>query len=93
MDAKKCLLATVAGGVTLFVTGGLLYGLLLADFMEANSPPGLIKEQPDLAPLFFGELIIAAFLTLVLSRWSGIGGFMDGAKAGARPALSTGAEH
>ncbi len=83
MGAKKCLLATLAGAVTLFVTGGLAYELLLADFMEANTVPGVLKEQPELALLFVGEIILGAFLTLVLSRWSGIGSFMDGAKAGA----------
>ena len=42
-----------------------------------------MKEQPDFGPLILGELLIGAFLTLILSRWSGIGSFAAGAKAGA----------
>jgi len=83
MDAKKCLIATLAGGITLFAAGFVFYGVLLMDFMVANSPPGLMKEMPDMAPLILGELFIAAFLTLVLSRWPGINNFVAGAKAGA----------
>ena len=51
--------------------------------MAANSAPGLMKEMPDMAPLLLGELCIAAFLTLILSRWEGITSFGAGAKAGA----------
>jgi hypothetical protein len=83
MDAKKFLLASLAGAVTLFALGFILYGVLLRDFMTANSLPGFMKEQPDFAPLILGELLFGMFLTLILSRWSGIGSFVDGAKAGA----------
>ena len=90
MDAKKFVLASLAGGVTLFVTGFVFYGVLLRDFMEANSAPGVMKAQPDMVPLIFGELVFGAFLTLVLSRWSGIGNFAGGAKAGAMIGLLLG---
>ncbi len=83
MDMKKFVLASLAGGVMAFATGFVFYGVLLNDFMEANSGPGLMKAVPDWAPLILGELVFAAFLTLILSRWSGIGSFADGAKAGA----------
>jgi len=83
MDAKKFSVATIAAGVTLVVTGGVLYDLLLADFMEANSAPGLMKEQPNFALLVIGEVFIAAFLTLILSRWQGVDTFVKGLKAGA----------
>ena len=83
MDAKKFAMASVAGGVMLFLTGFVFYGVLLSEFMEANAAPGLAKDMPDMAPLILGELVLAAFLTVILSRWSGIASFGAGAKAGA----------
>ena len=82
MNAKKFGIATVAAGVVSFLTGWLFYGVLFRDFMEARSPEGLMKEMPDMLPLIVGELFIAAFLTLILSKWEGITGFGAGAKAG-----------
>ena len=83
MDTKKFAIATVAGSVVLLLTGFVFYGVLLRDFMAANSAPGVMKEVPDMAPLVLGELCIAAFLTLILSRWEGITSFGAGAKSGA----------
>ena len=83
MDAKKFSVATIAAVVTLVVTGGVLYDLLLAEFMKANSAPGLMKEHPSFALLIIGEVFIAAFLTLILSRWPGVDSFVKGLKAGA----------
>ena len=90
MDMKKFVLASLAGGVMAFATGFVFYGVLLSDFMEANSAPELMKAVPDWAPLILGELVFAAFLTLILSRWSGIGSFAAGAKAGAMLGLLLG---
>ena len=90
MDMKKFVLASLAGGVMLFGTGFVFYGVLLRNFMEANSAPGLMKAQPDMAPLILGELVLGAFLTLILSRWSGIGNLADGVKAGAMLGLLLG---
>ncbi len=83
MNANKFSVAVIAGAVTLIVTGGVLYGLLLADFMEVNSAPGLMKEQPNFALLAIGEVCLAALLALILSRWQGVGSFSKGLKAGA----------
>ena len=83
MDTKKFAIATVAGGVVLLLTRFVFYGVLLRDFMAANSAPGVMKVVPDMAPLVLGELCVAAFLTLILSRWEGITSFGAGAKAGA----------
>ena len=83
MDTKKFALASLAGGIVLFATGFLLYGVLLRGFFEANSPAGLMKTQPDMGPLILGELVFAALLTLILSKWPGTGSFAQGARAGA----------
>ena len=79
---EKLVLASLAGGVLLFATGFVFYGVLLRDFMEANSPAGLMKAQPDMTPLIIGEIIFGMFLTLILSRWSGMGSFAEGRRRG-----------
>ncbi len=83
MDAKKFAIASVAGGVMLFLLGFVFYGLLLSEFFGANMTPGVGKDMPDMVPLILGELVLAAFLTVILSRWSGITSFGAGARAGA----------
>ena len=83
MDTKKFLLASLAGGITFFVSGYAIYGVLLHDFMVASSTAGVIKETPDFVPLILSQLIFGAFLTMVLRRWPGAGTLVEGAKAGA----------
>jgi hypothetical protein len=84
MDAKRFTTATVAGAVTLFVAGYLLYGLALADFYAANvgSATGVEKDPPIWLYLVLGQLVFAAFVTLVLG-WKGVSSAVAGMKAGA----------
>ncbi len=83
MDTKNFLLASLAGGVTFFVSGYVFYGVLLHNFMVASSAAGVIKETPDFGLLILSQLIFGAFLTMVLRRWPGAGTLVEGAKAGA----------
>ena len=83
MATKNFLLASLAGGVTFFVPGYVLYGVLLHDFMVASSAAGVVKETPDFGPLILSQLVFGAFLTMVLRRWPGAGTLVEGAKAGA----------
>ena len=83
MSAKSFALATVAGGVTLFVLGGLLYGLLLADFFESRSAANTMRETPIWWALIIGELLLAALVTLIFGRWASISTPLGGLKAGA----------
>ena len=48
---KKMLIGTVAGGVTFFLLGGLIYAVILPDFYEANlgSATGVLRELPQRA--------------------------------------------
>lgn len=84
MDAKRFTTATVAGAVTLFVAGYLIYGLALADFYAANvgSATGVEKDPPIWLYLVLGQLAFAAFVTLVLG-WKGVSSAVEGMKAGA----------
>ncbi|MFM6184149.1 MAG: hypothetical protein ACKPA8_22125, partial [Dolichospermum sp.] len=50
MDAKKRMMATLAGFIVYFVLGFLLYGILLSDFMRANtgSATGVMRTDDEI---------------------------------------------
>ena len=75
---KKCILATLAGGVALFVLGFVFYGLLLADFFANEA----VSETPNYVALAGGQLAGGALLALVLS-WRAAGGPGEAFKSGA----------
>lgn len=75
---QKCILATVAGGVTLFVLGFVIYGVLLADFFANDA----MSEAPAYWAVAAGQLAGGALLALVLS-WRAAGGPVEAFKAGA----------
>ena len=83
MSAQRFLTATVVGGVTLFVVGGLVYGLALA-----NAYPATVIDRE--APLWLWLLLTqfgwTALLTLIIGKWPGAstpgGGFKVAAMVG-----------
>jgi hypothetical protein len=81
----RIVLATVAGGLTSFVLGFLVYGLALSSFFAANvgSATGVYKATPDLAPVLLGQLALAFLLTLAINRWGNSTSLAGGAKVGA----------
>ena len=85
MDTKKFALATIAGGITLFILGYVFYEVLLAGFFEANAgtATGVMKETPVFWAVLLGELGAAALITLVLG-WAGASGAGDGFKIAAK---------
>ncbi|MEZ4884454.1 MAG: hypothetical protein R3E32_06900 [Chitinophagales bacterium] len=85
MDFKKLAISTLVGGLVFFFTGGIFYGLLLADFFQSQLGPiqGLNREEPILWALVLGNLFSGLLLSLIFSRWAGIKTAVSGAKAGA----------
>ncbi len=85
MTSQKFAMATVAGGLTLFVLGGIFYGVLLMDFFMANAgtAQGAMKETPEWLHLVLGELAFAALLTTVVGTWAGVSSAGEGFKVGA----------
>ncbi len=75
---KKCILATLAGFVALFVLGFVLYGVLLADFFANDA----MSAAPNYLAIAGGQLAAAGLLALVLS-WRAAEGPGDAFKAGA----------
>lgn len=86
---NKILIAGIAGGVIFFLLGWLVYGIILMDFMSANSglPPALQKQMPDMLPLAFANLAWGFLYALVLGKWSGYLSIAQGATRGALLAL------
>ncbi len=85
MDWKKFALGTLAGGVTFYLLGWLIYGIALEGFMETNagSATGVTKEPVEMWAMILGCLIYAALLVYIFLQWANISTFPTGAKAGA----------
>ena len=81
---KKMLIGTVAGGVTFFLLGGLIYAVILADFYESNlgSATGVMRELPIIWAMVVSQLGLAAAVTYVFLR-ADVATASGGLKAGA----------
>ena len=77
--------ASLAGGVTLFIAGFLLWGLALAGFYEAHvgTATGVTKDPVDMVHLALGQIVWAVLLTVVMDKWAGVSGFGKGLMIGA----------
>ena len=85
MTTKQFGLATLAGGVTLFVLGYLIYGIALADFFTSNSgsATGVGRVEPVYWALGLGQLVFGAILALVINKWVQASSTIGALKAGA----------
>ena len=81
---KRVLFAALAGAVTNFLLGWVIYGMMLMDYMKANSIqyPGLMKEPPNLLLIFLSGLFWAWAYAYIFDRWAGIKDFKSGMMAG-----------
>ena len=82
MDTKKFLMAAFAGGVTLFVLGGLIYGMALKDFANANTAMTM-PDQPVWWSMILSQLAMGGFVAYIYGNWAKISTFAGGARAGA----------
>ena len=81
----RLLAAAVAGGITFFVLGFLIYGLLLENLMKPNmnTYPGLMNETPVWVPLVLANFVSALLLAYIFEKWAGIRTFAAGLQGGA----------
>ena len=81
----RVLAATVVGGITIFVLGFLIYGMLLDPYMKANMVEyaGLIKDPPGWAALVGANMANALLFAFIFDKWAGIKTFVGGLKGGA----------
>lgn len=86
MDAKKRILATLAGFVVFFLLGWLFYGILLMDFNAANSgtASGVMREETEMVwwALILGNLFQAYLIVYIFGKWANITTFSGGFSAG-----------
>ncbi len=80
----RVLLAALGGAVSNFLVGWVVYGMLLMDYMKANTVQyaGLMKEPPDLAVMFISGFFWALAYAFIFNRWAGIKDFKSGLMAG-----------
>lgn len=87
----KILRGTIFGGITFFLLGWLVYGILLMDFMAANSNNCAARLDDEMIwwAIIVSNLVLALFVTVVL-KWSGAKSITDGMRIGAVIGFLTG---
>lgn len=82
----KVLLAALAGAVTSFLSGWVIWGMALKSFMESNTAEACAgcSRGDDMVmwAIFIGCFAWALLLAMLFSRWAGISTFKSGAMAG-----------
>ena len=80
----KILRGTVFGGIAFLLIGWLVYGILLKDFMAANSNNCAARPDAEMIwwAMILSNLILGLLFTLIL-KWSGAKSIVDGVKTGA----------
>jgi hypothetical protein len=87
MNTKKFFIGTLAGGITFFFLGYLIYGMALAGFFSRHSTaaPGSMKQMSEIVwwALILGNLASAALLSYIFLKLGNIGSFGSGVSTGA----------
>ncbi len=80
----KFFLSAIAGAITNFLLGWLVYGILLKGFAEANMTqyPGLMPEMPNIFLILLSTLFMAFLIAFIFQRWAGYSTFMNGLYGG-----------
>lgn len=80
----KILRGTVFGGISYFLLGWLVWGILLMDFMSANMNQCASRPEEEMVwwAIIVSNLAAALLLTLILN-WSKAKGVVDGFLTGA----------
>ncbi len=80
---KKLILATIAGSVVQFLLGWLIYGLLLANFMNSQTThyEGLMKDMNTgsfIILIFISGLVMSFLIAFIFQRWAKSEKFLNG---------------
>ena len=79
MDTTKLLTGTIAGTITSFIVGFLIFGLALSGYMGENTS---MKAQPDFIWIVIGHIFLALLITYIFLQWAGITTVSSGLRAG-----------
>ncbi len=85
MNTKRIVIGTLAGGITMFLLGYLIWSLIFADFFAANagSATGVTREPFLVWAIVLGTFSLAALVTLAVESQAGTSTILDGFKIGA----------
>lgn len=85
MNTKQWAVGTIVGGIVLFVTGYIIFEMLLGDFYDANggSATGVPRDPPILWAVIVGSLAYAALILYALRGQTASLSVASGAKVGA----------
>ncbi len=85
MDTKRFLIGTLAGGITMYFVGNLIWGMAFADFFATNrgSATGVARESSLVWAVVLGNFSLAALVTLAVGSQAGASTILDGLKIGA----------
>jgi hypothetical protein len=81
MKTSKILLGGIAGGATFFLLGWIFYGMLLMDYMAANSNQCAARPMQEM--IWWAIIcsnLASGFLLTIVFNWSNTRGIMAGAK-------------
>jgi hypothetical protein len=82
----RVLVATVAGGAAMFLSGFVIYGLFLDPTVmkpNMNVYAGLMKDPPDWILLILSNIVYSFLIALVFDKWASIRTAVGGAIGGA----------
>lgn len=77
----KLLVSTLAGGITYFLLGFLIYGIIFMDFF--TPPEDVVKDPMAMWAMAVSCLVWALLISVVCQRWANARNFKDGAIVGA----------
>ncbi|WP_338410548.1 hypothetical protein [uncultured Flavobacterium sp.] len=76
MNTKKFITGGIAGGITNFLLGWLLWGVIFKDSFPMNE-----ENNMSLLFIFLGSLSFGFFVSYIFSKWAQITTYVAGAKA------------
>lgn len=76
----RIITASLAGAITLFMLGYLIWGILLGSYFNANDIhyEGIAKASPNLGALFLSNIVWAYLLAFIFEKWAAIRNFSNG---------------
>ncbi len=87
----KTLLSTLIGGIVLFLLGWLIYGMLLTDYMMANTAQCIMLPMEEFNPMYMLiSNLLSAYVVALILTWSNSGSAMDGFRKAAMVGLFSG---
>ena len=84
MDWTKFLIGSVLGGITYFLLGWLVYGILLYDLTALDPDVAAVVQYSEdefkMSFMIIACIITGALYTLILMKWAKVSTFMGGFK-------------